>query len=29
MNFFEIKNDIIELTNPEDEDIVRNLLLKL
>lgn len=26
MNFFEIKNDIIGLTNPEDEDIVRNLL---
>lgn len=26
MSFFEIKNDIIGLTNPEDEDIVRNLL---
>lgn len=27
MDFFEIKNKIIGLTNPEDEEIVRNLLL--
>ena len=28
MNFFEIKNDVIGLTNPEDEEIVKNLLKK-
>ena len=28
MNFFEIKNNIIGLTNPEDEIIVKNLLKK-
>ena len=28
MKFFEIKNDVIGLTNPEDEEIVRNLLKK-
>jgi hypothetical protein len=28
MDFFEIQNEIIGLTNPEDEEIVRNLLKK-